>query len=102
MRTVSDLGWDGPANLFEAVRVAASEETRGFGVMVVIGGQIFAALATTKTNTPLLAAFENPGLGPLGVLYEGGVILRREVPPAPPLPQPNSLPTPIDNRFPAR
>jgi L-asparaginase len=47
MRTVSDLGWDGPANLFEAVRVAASPETRGFGVMVVIGGQIFAALDTT-------------------------------------------------------
>ena len=68
MRTVSDLGWDGPANLFEAVQVAASPETRGFGVMVVIGGQIFAALDATKTNTHLLDAFESPGLGPLGVL----------------------------------
>src|SRR5688500_19768236 len=32
MRTVSDLGWDGPANLLEAVRVAASPEMRGYGV----------------------------------------------------------------------
>ena len=89
MRTVSDLGWDGPANLFEAVQVAASEETRGFGVMVVIGGQIFAALDTTKTNTHLLDAFESPGLGPLGVLDEGELILRREMPPSPPILEPN-------------
>ncbi len=53
MRTVSDLGWDGPANLLEAVRVAASPETRGYGAMVVISGQIFAALDATKTNTHL-------------------------------------------------
>ena len=99
MRTVSDLGWDGPANLFEAVQVAASEETRGFGVMVVIGGQIFAALDTTKTNTHLLDAFESPGLGPLGVLDEGEPILRREMPPSPPILKPNELATPIDIVF---
>jgi L-asparaginase len=99
MRTVSDLGWDGPANLFEAVQVAASPETRGFGVMVVIGGQIFAALDTTKTNTHLLDAFESPGLGPLGVLDEGELILRREMPPSPPIIRPNELATPIDIIF---
>jgi L-asparaginase len=99
MRTVSDLGWDGPANLFEAVRVAASPETRGFGVMVVIGGQIFAALDTTKTNTHLLDAFESPGLGPLGVLDEGELILRREMPPSPPIIEPKALATPIDIIF---
>lgn len=99
MRTVSDLGWDGPANLFEAVRVAASPETRGFGVMVVIGGQIFTALDTTKTNTHLLDAFESPGLGPLGVLDEGELILRREMPPSPPVITPESLATPIDIIF---
>src|SRR6266568_754148 len=99
MRTVSDLGWDGPANLFEAVQVAASPETKGFGVMVVIGGQIFAALDTTKTNTHLLDAFESPGLGPLGVLDEGELILRREMPPSPPIIKPNALATPIDIVF---
>ena len=99
MRTVSDLGWDGPANLFEAVQVAASPETKGFGVMVVIGGQIFAALDTTKTNTHLLDAFESPGLGPLGVLDEGELILRREMPPSPPIVEPKALATPIDIIF---
>jgi L-asparaginase len=99
MRTVSDLGWDGPANLLEAVRVAASPETRGFGATVVISGQIFAALDATKTNTHLLDAFESPGLGPLGVLDEGELIMHRELPPSPPIIQPTSLATPVDIIF---
>ncbi len=99
MRTVSDLGWDGPANLLEAVRVAASPETRGYGAMVVISGQIFAALDATKTNTHLLDAFESPGLGPLGVLDEGELIMHRELPPAPPVVGPASLATPVDIIF---
>ena len=99
MRTVSDLGWDGPANLLEAVRVAASPETRGFGAMVVISGQIFAALDATKTNTHLLDAFESPGLGPLGVLDEGKLIVHRGMPPAPPVVSPDSLATPVDIIF---
>ena len=99
MRTVSDLGWDGPANLLEAVRVAASPEVRGFGALVVISGQIFAGLDATKANTNLLDAFESPGLGPLGVLDEGELILRREIPNAPECIAPKSLATPIDIIF---
>ncbi|MDO8502360.1 MAG: asparaginase [Gemmatimonadaceae bacterium] len=99
MRTVSDLGWDGPANLLEAVRVAASPETRGFGAMVVISGQIFAALDATKTNTHLLDAFESPGFGPLGVLDEGELIVHREMPPMPPIVSPAELATPVDIIF---
>ncbi|MFN2601724.1 MAG: asparaginase [Gemmatimonadaceae bacterium] len=99
MRTVSDLGWDGPANLLEAVRVAASSEVRGYGAMVVISGQIFAALDATKTNTHLLDAFESPGLGPLGVLDEGELIMHRELPSSPPIIQPSSLATPVDIIF---
>lgn len=99
MRTVSDLGWDGPANLLEAVRVAASPITRRFGAMVVISGQIFAALDATKTNTHLLDAFESPGLGPLGVLDEGQLIVHREMPPTPPIIRPTDLATPVDIIF---
>ncbi|MEO8192501.1 MAG: asparaginase [Gemmatimonadales bacterium] len=99
MRTVSDLGWDGPANLLESVRVAASPETRGFGAMVVISGQIFAAFDATKTNTHLLDAFESPGFGPLGVLDEGELIVHREMPPMPPTIDPPSLATPVDIIF---
>jgi L-asparaginase len=99
MRTVSDLGWDGPANLLEAVRVAASPEVRGFGALVVISGQIFAGLDATKANTNLLDAFESPGLGPLGVLDEGELILHREIPNAPECIAPPSLAAPIDIIF---
>jgi L-asparaginase len=99
MRTVSDLGWDGPANLLEAVRVAAAPEMRGYGVLVVISGQIFTALDATKTNTHLLDAFESPGLGPIGVLDEGELIMHRELPPAPPIIEPSVLATPVDIIF---
>jgi L-asparaginase len=99
MRTVSDLGWDGPANLLEAVRVGASPEARGFGAMVVISGQIFAALDATKTNTHLLDAFESPGFGPLGVLDEGRLIIHREMPSIPPIIDPPALAAPIDIIF---
>ena len=99
MRTVSDLGWDGPANLLEAVRVAASPETRGFGTMVVISGQIFTALDATKTNTHLLDAFESPGFGPLGVLDEGELIVHREMPPMPGIVDAAELAVPIDIIF---
>ncbi len=99
MRTVSDLGWDGPANLLESVRVAASPETRGFGAMVVANGEIFAAFDVTKTNTHLLDAFESPGFGPLAVLDEGELIVHRELAPLPPIIQPTSLATPVDIIF---
>jgi L-asparaginase len=82
MRTSSDLGWDGPANLGAAVRVAGSEEARGFGVLVVMGDRIFAGLDVTKAHTHMLDAFESPGLGPLGVVDDREVIFRRAVPPS--------------------
>lgn len=99
MRTVSDLGWDGPANLLEAVQVAASPETRGFGAMVVLSGQIFAAFDVTKANTLMLDAFESPGFGPLGVLDEGELVVHREMPPLPPILRPRQLATPVDIVF---
>lgn len=91
MRTASDLGWDGPANLLDAVRVAASDEARGYGVMVAMSGRVFAGIDVTKAHTHLLDAFESPGLGPVGVVDDGAVIFRRALPPmrpplAPPMP----------------
>ncbi len=77
MRTSSDLGWDGPAILARAVRVAAEPDARGRGVMVVMADRVFAALDVTKTHTATLDAFDSPGLGPLGVIDDGVVIFRR-------------------------
>jgi len=80
MRTASALGWDGPANLGASVRVAASEEAKGFGVLVVMNDRIFAGLDVTKAHTHMLDSFESPGLGPLGVVDDGHVIFRRALP----------------------
>ena len=96
MRTASELGWDGPANLMDAVRVAASAESARYGVMVVIGGRVFAGLDVTKVHTHLLDAFESPGLGPVGVVDDGRVIFRRALPPAPPVLAPAEPATPVD------
>jgi L-asparaginase len=78
MRTASELGWDGPANLIAAVRTAASAEARGQGVLVVMGERIYAGADVTKAHTHMLDAFESPGLGPLGVVDDGRIIFRRE------------------------
>jgi L-asparaginase len=82
MRTASTLGWDGPANLGAAVLVAASEEARGFGVLVVMSDRVYTGLDVTKAHTHMLDAFESPGLGPLGVVDDGRVIFRRAIPSA--------------------
>ena len=96
MRTASDLGWDGPSNLIDAVRVAASEGSRGYGVMVTLSGRVFAGLDVTKAHTHLLDAFESPGLGPVGVIDDGAVVFRRALPPAPALLVPTAPALPID------
>ncbi len=96
MRTSSDLGWDGPANLGGAVRVAASEDARGLGVLVVMSDRIFAALDVTKSHTHALDAFDSPGLGHLGVIDDGAVIFRRLMPAHPPILAPEKLAEPVD------
>lgn len=80
MRTSSDLGWDGPANLGAAAAVAASPVTRGHGTLVVMSDRIYSGLDVTKVHTSMVDAFESPGLGPLGVVDDGRVIFRREIP----------------------
>jgi L-asparaginase len=96
MRTSSDLGWDGPANLGAAVRVAASQEARGFGVLVVMSDRIYAGLDVTKAHTHLVDAFESPGLGPLGIIDDGRVIFRRALPEPAAVLEPPGLAGPVD------
>ena len=96
MRAASDLGWDGPANLLDAARVAASPESRGIGTMVTMGGRIFAGVDDTKVHTHLLDAFESPGLGPIGVIDDGEVVYVRALSYGGPVVSPGSLASPVD------
>ena len=96
MRTSSDLGWDGPGNLAAAVRVAAADEARGQGVMLVMYDRIHSALDVTKGHTAMLDAFDSPGLGPLGIVDDGVVIFRRNLPDNLTTIEPQSLGEPVD------
>lgn len=96
MRNASELSWDGPANLADAARVAASPDARGYGTLVVLNGRIFSALDVTKAHTHMLDAFESPGLGPVGVVDDGEVVFRRMLPPRSSILAPQALGDPVD------
>lgn len=57
-------GADGPANLSDAVGVAASPAARGRGVLLAFDGLVFGAHGVTKVDTSRSGAFDAPGRGP--------------------------------------
>ena len=65
-RPATAISADGPLNLLNAVRTAASPEARGKGVLVVMNDEINAARDVTKTNTYRLETFSSRELGFLG------------------------------------
>jgi L-asparaginase len=77
MRTISDSGWDGPANLVAAARVAASRLARGRGVLVVMDEHIWPAREVRKIHTESAGSFATPEFGPVGVVDAGQVEFRR-------------------------
>lgn len=69
-RPGSNPGADGPANLLDAVAVAASEASAELGVVVVFGGEIHAASTVRKVDSTGPAAFGSPVAGPVGRVVE--------------------------------
>jgi L-asparaginase len=65
-RPSSALSSDAGMNLVNAIRVAASPEARGMGVLVVLNDEIHAAREVTKTSTLRLQTFRTPDFGVLG------------------------------------
>ncbi len=78
MRVASDPGYDGPRNLGDAVRCAASPLLRDLGVTVVLAGSIEAADAVTKTHATALDTFRSLDTGSIGSVDEHGVRLDRD------------------------
>ncbi len=70
MRNSGLPGADGPANLLAAVRVAASDEARGLGPLVVFADAIHLPRFVRKTHASSVTAFESPQLGPIGWVTE--------------------------------
>jgi L-asparaginase len=89
IRPASAPGADGPANLGDAVSVAASQAAGGMGVLVCFGGEIHHARCVRKTDTTSLVAFSSPQTGPLGRVTEGHPIIWSRLPRNPPLDPPD-------------
>lgn len=71
MRPATAISAEGPINLLNAVRLAASPVSRGQGVLVCLNDKINAARDVTKTNTMAVETFQAPELGYLGYIQEG-------------------------------
>jgi L-asparaginase len=74
---------DGPANLADALRVAASPAARDLGALLCFDGLVFAARGVRKVETLRSGAFGAPGRGPVLRLAAASVLpLGRPVRPA--------------------
>ena len=80
MRPASALSGDGPLNLVNAVRLAASAEARGLGTLVLLDDTIHGARDVTKSDTMRVSAFRDGASGPLGWADGDGRITLNHVP----------------------
>ncbi|MGB3539519.1 MAG: asparaginase [Mesorhizobium sp.] len=81
MRNPAQPGGEGPANLLDAVRVAASCDA-GQGVVVVMDGAIHAPRYVRKEHTTSAAAFDS-GPVTLGEVTDNGIVLYASLPEMP-------------------
>ena len=70
MRPGTSLSADGPMNLFRAVATAASPDSHGRGVMVVMNDQIIGARDLVKADTMTVDTFKSPVFGYLGFVVD--------------------------------
>jgi len=95
MRPADALGADGPANLLDAIKVAALPQAARRGVLVVMNDTIHLARAVQKSDTQLLNAFMSRSVGPDGAINNSGVHLYGA-----PQVQPKPLPLPGTTNWP--
>jgi L-asparaginase len=78
MRNAGSPGYEGPANLLDAFRVAASADSRGKGILVVLNDEINSAREVTKTDAMRVQTFQSRSYGILGVVDPDRVVYYRE------------------------
>jgi L-asparaginase len=79
MRNASTLGYEGPANLLEGVRVAADPASRDKGALVVLNDEINSARDVTKTDALRLQTFQSRTHGLLGTVDSDRVVFFRQL-----------------------
>lgn len=67
------IGADGPANLYNAIVLAASQSTYCYGTVLMLNDEFHAARDVTKTSTTRMDTFQTRELGVLGWI-DGSVI----------------------------
>lgn len=78
MRTIGDVGWDGPRNVYDSLLVAGAPNAWRKGTMVVFGGEVHAARDVVKIHNTSLHPYSSPTRGPLGIVEGGTVQFHRE------------------------
>jgi L-asparaginase len=73
MRPATAISADGPANLYEAVNVAANPGAKGRGALVVLNDEVHAARNVTKTDTTSVETFQSINRGPVGLVHTGSI-----------------------------
>jgi L-asparaginase len=76
-RAHDDQNSDGPPNLLNAVRVAASASAQGLGAVVCFNGTVHAARDVTKTHASAVETFQSFELGALGDVDGDKVVIHR-------------------------
>lgn len=71
MRPATAIGADGPANLYNAVALAANPAARGRGPLVLLNDEIHYAREVQKMNSTQLDTFASPNRGRAGVMNTG-------------------------------
>jgi len=80
MRPASALSGDGPLNMVNAVRLAASDAAHGLGTLVLLDDTIHGARDVTKSDTMRVSAFRDGASGPLGWVDGDGRVIINHVP----------------------
>ena len=78
MRNAGALGFEGPANLLDAFRVAAAADSRNKGVLVVLNDEINSAREVAKTDALRVQTFQSRPYGILGVVDPDRVVYYRD------------------------
>lgn len=77
MKNSSEPDWDGPKNLLDAIHICLSENSKNFGVLVCLNGEINAASEVTKIYSDSVDTFQSLDFGSLGFVQNGRVIYNR-------------------------
>lgn len=78
MRPATALSADGPLNLYNAVKIAASDEAKNKGVLISLNDRIGSARYITKTNTTTTDTFQSEEQGYLGVIAGNKIFFYNE------------------------